>query len=405
MSTLHISCSNHAKKVDVFIEEHAIKKKEKDGWLHFELTEEDSKKFKRQTDEVDSYSLALRNVPITFFVALVSHYDAYLSNLIKTIFYLKPEILNTCQRQLTFSELIEFSSIDAARDYVIEKEVESILRNSHAEQFDWMEKRFNISLRKDLPIWPFFVELTERRNLFVHCDGIVSAQYLSVCEKHGVKLNDEIEVGHMLHVDPKYFTDAYKCLFEIGVKLGHVLWRKLCPDEIEGADKHLNEICFALLSEEIYDLAKTLLRFATNTLKKHASDVDRRVFIINYAIALKHLKDDGYKKLLEKEDWSACTPVFQMAVAVLNDRFTDAAGLMKVIGRSGKPTEEEYKTWPLFKEFRLTNEFKKTFRQVFKKTYMVEETTEKPTKKCDLTTEEKVMDLGKLKEERERKER
>src|SRR2546423_10410038 len=60
---------------------------------------------------------------------------------------------------------------------------------------------FRTLLRKDLPIWPVFVEVTERRNLFAHCSGKVSAQYLTVCDNHGVKfdgkppcLNDALDV-------------------------------------------------------------------------------------------------------------------------------------------------------------------------------------------------------------------
>jgi len=290
-------------------------------------------------------------------------------------------MLNACQRQFTFCELASFSSLDAARDHIIEKEIESILRSSHSDQFDWMENRFGIPLRKDLSIWPRFVELTERRNLFVHCDGIVSSQYLSICGKHGAMPSEDINLGDVLDVDAKYFIEAFHCLFELGVKLGHVLWRKLCPEELESADSHLNNICFTLLTEEKYRLAKIMLHFSTTTLKKHHSEIDRRVFIINYAIALKHLKDNSYKELLKKEDWSVCRQDFQLAIAVLHDKYEEAATLMKAIGRAGRPAEHEYKTWPLFKEFRRTEEFRKAYRQIFKKKYMVEETAQSPKKR------------------------
>jgi hypothetical protein len=55
-------------------------------------------------------------VPRSFFVNLVSQYDAFLGSLIRALLLAKPEVLNASDRALTFSELLAFGSIDAARD-------------------------------------------------------------------------------------------------------------------------------------------------------------------------------------------------------------------------------------------------------------------------------------------------
>ena len=49
-------------------------------------------------------------------------------------------------------------------------------------------------------------------------------------------LDDDIEVGKRIEVTPDYFEKAYYCIFEIGVKLAHVLWRKHQPEDLENAD-------------------------------------------------------------------------------------------------------------------------------------------------------------------------
>jgi len=119
-------------------------------------------------------------------IALVSQFDVYLGQLIRGIFFHKPEILNGSAKTFSYAQLVRFDSLDAAREHVIEKEVETILRESHADQFSWLEKSLGISLRNPLPIWPNFIEVTQRRNLFVHTDGVVSSQYLAVCDEHQV---------------------------------------------------------------------------------------------------------------------------------------------------------------------------------------------------------------------------
>ena len=136
--------------------------------------------------DVERTSAASTLLPRSFLVSLVSHYDSFLGLLIETLFLSKPEIVNNSDKILSFSELMGFGSVEAARDHVIEKEIESVLRKSHAEQFDWLETNFKIKLREGLPVWPEFIEVTERRNLFVHTGGQVSAQYLKICRIHGV---------------------------------------------------------------------------------------------------------------------------------------------------------------------------------------------------------------------------
>jgi len=74
----------------------------------------------------------------------------------------------------------------------------------------------------------------------------------------------------VLEVSPTYFRQAYEALFEVGVKLAQVFWRKLKPAELKDADEHLITVSYHLLVEQKYDLAKALLDFATEVLKKHS---------------------------------------------------------------------------------------------------------------------------------------
>jgi hypothetical protein len=124
--------------------------------------------------ELDKLHAAQRILPRTFLLALVSRYDALVGNLVRALFKQKPEALRSSERTFTFAELSQFQSMESAREFIVEKEVETLLRKSHSEQFDWLEKRFDIKLREGLAAWPAFVEITERRNLFAHADGVVS---------------------------------------------------------------------------------------------------------------------------------------------------------------------------------------------------------------------------------------
>lgn len=377
MSAIMESFKKSNDAIDTFIKKKGVRRVKEDGSEAFMLKPIDLNQFERKIKSVGSASLAVTNIPQIFLCSLVHKYDAYLGKLLRVAFAVKPEILSVSEKTLTYTDLANFTSLDAARESLIEREVESIIRDSHTNHFDWMEKRFKLPLRKDLKIWPQFVEITERRNLFVHCDGIVSSQYISVCSKHGGNLDDSIKTGYQLTVDTDYFSKAFDCMFEIGIKLGHVLWRKLQPDDIEAADTALQITGYELLVEERYELAKMILRFATDTLKNVASDQIRRMNIINLCIAHKFSGDEhNCSAVLNSEDWTACSPEFHLAVAVLKNNFSDAITIMESIGKDGAVSREHYSTWPLFKTFRESKDFLTSYRKLFGEEFVLPEDTD-----------------------------
>ena len=367
-----------SKDVDKYIKENNLEeennddKKEKNNSIKLLIPSDKFKEFIDLDKKVETTLLAYNLLPINFIVSFVSQYDAFLGNLIKTIFYHKPELLNNSDKNLSFSEIISYDSIEDIKDYIIEKEVESVIRENHLKQFKWLESKLKIPLRKDLPSFKHFIEITERRNLFVHNNGVVSRQYIENCTKNEVPNIDKVKVGDKLSVNPGYFVKCYSILFEIGVKLGQVIWRKLLPDELEEADNHLNNICFDLLIKGHYHLASNLLSFATETLKKHYDQEIINIFIINKSLSY-YLsgKKEKAKSVLSKQDWSATNDKFKLAIAVLNEDFNEAIDLMKSIGSSNKHINKDaYREWPLFKEFRKRDDFKKAYKEIFNEEFI-----------------------------------
>lgn len=370
---LQVLASKSKEDFEKFISESEIETVASDGksTKYFVPFDHDAK-FRKHRRESRSSSNAIFQAPRALFVAMVSRYDAFIGHLLRAIFLKQPGLIASSQRSLTFTELVAIESLDDARRMIIDAEIDSFLRDSHSSQFDWLENRFGLPLRKGLECWPTFVELTQRRNLFVHCDGVVTHQYVSECTKHGVSLED-IEPGKRLHIGPEYFQTAYECLFEISVKLAHVLWRKIAPDELQDADRALNETCFELLQEDRFDLALPLLEFATVTLKKHSSSLNRRIFVVNRAIASKFGKPKNHVELLDAEDWSDCGKQFALAVAVLKDDFSTAASIMKEFGSDSKDVGKfEYGTWPLFREFRTSDVFQSTYKEIFGEEFSIQ---------------------------------
>jgi hypothetical protein len=66
-------------------------------------------------------------------------------------------------------------------------------------------------------------------------------------------------------------------------------------------------------------------------------------------------------------------PDFKIAKAVLLDDYEEAARLMEIIGKEGELiTENSYLTWPLFRNFRSSDEFLKAYEKIYGYSFAVE---------------------------------
>lgn len=335
------------------------------------------KEYNKKVRQYDQFALSERLMPMSVLVSLISQYDAFLGRLMRTIYLRKPELLNASDRKISFEELEQFSSIDAAREYMLEKEIESLLRSSHSEQFRWMEKKFELHLTKDLTVWPAFIEITERRNLFVHTDGVVSSQYISVCRNNNVTLPDQCKEGESLWVSPNYFETAHAAVFEIGIKLSHVLWRKLFPTEKEKVDSSLNEVAYALIDHGSYSLAITLLDFAHEAFKGMDESHKLRL-TVNRAQAQKWAgNQEACNRIMKAVQWNTKSDDFRLANAVLSDDWKEARRIMERIGKSEIVSQDQYRDWPLFQEFRKTEVFQEGYLSIFGQEFRATSVTKK----------------------------
>ncbi|HEC96571.1 MAG TPA: hypothetical protein ENI58_00165, partial [Nitrospirae bacterium] len=124
-----------------FINEQALDKTENGDQTTYTLKVEDMAKNNRLKSQLDNSHTATKLIPRHFITSLVSQYDSFFGRVIRFIFAVKPQILNASEKTIPYTDLIQFSSIDAAREFIIEKEVETIIRKSHVEQFSWLKEK------------------------------------------------------------------------------------------------------------------------------------------------------------------------------------------------------------------------------------------------------------------------
>jgi len=306
------------------------------------------------------------------FVQVFCEYDAFVGRLLTSIYVSKPDLMNAISRQISLADLLQFNDIKSACHGLLEKEIETIRRDSYIEQFAALESKFSIKTLRKFPEWTEFVELSQRRNILVHNDGIVSEQYLSVCRKEGVILPKDTVAGSKIGVGSKELARLIGVMSKVGYMLGHTLWRKLFPSQLEKMHESLHMTIYDYLADARWRTATHLGEFAlTESMTNGMRDSVRRMIVINSAIARKFSGDSvGAEAILDGADWSAAMPEFRLAVAVLKDKFEHAGEILRRIGKRGDLLDQwGYHEWPLFTKFRDREDFYAIYEEIYGEPY------------------------------------
>lgn len=313
----------------------------------------------------ESSKLLLRS----YVVSMVSQFDAYIGDLLRAIYDINPDKLKQSDHKFTYAELQTIGTIEAAKEQIIDTKIENCLRDSHQDQFNEIASSIGVKTLKEFKNWSAFVEITQRRNLFVHSNGIISNQYLNVCKNEGVELGD-LKKGDQLEVDRGYFNKAFEVFYEVAVKLSQMTLRvllykkdKTCLEEV---DKCMITNIFDLIVDERYDVAIELSNFALDKQFQH-NNKDRMYLVLNRAQAYKWKGDEKKcQDLLAEEDFSACSSELKCPKYALEDNLDKVCEMMRSCGNNNEILKQlQYRTWPIFKGVRDKEQFKETFKSIF----------------------------------------
>lgn len=319
--------------------------------------------------EIDSISRSRQPEAIerNLFVGMFSEFDQFTGNIIRALYYRRPDLFSNISKTISLPEMLKHETIDSIKNFMLENEIESFRREGYIEQFSILKNRFDIALT-DFPDWPLFIEAGQRRNLMVHCGGIVSPQYIQVCRSVGFQFEQQPTPGEQLELGAKYFASVAHIMTKVAFMLTHSLWRKVLLAEAKEANGQLNNQVYRLLCSKRWELAEQLGEFSlTRPMLIGANDIQHRIRICNTSIARKNLgKTDSMDRLIRSVDWSASFRDFRLAVSILKDDLTQAASLMREIGKRGELIHEiSYHQWPLFAKFRESKEFLEAYESIY----------------------------------------
>lgn len=304
----------------------------------------------------------------SLFTQIFCEFDSFIGALLKVIYTNQADLLKGIAREITFADLLTYENLNAIKLDMLDKEIDSFRRDSYIEQFTTLENKFKFKTLRDFEEWGEFVELSQRRNLLVHNGGRISEQYVLICDREGYKFDARPVLGEMLKITPLYFSRAIIVMSKVAFMLTHTLWRKVFPNEFSEAHQSANDTLYELLKDKRWKTGAEIAKFCLNDqMCKNISDIDLRVRTVNAAIAAKFSGSASLaKSYLDSIDWSASYRDFKLAISILNDEYSNAAEIMKSIGKNGELINElSYHEWPLFHKFRETPEFLDAYQDIY----------------------------------------
>ena len=291
-------------------------------------------------------------------ITLFSYFEALISDLIQLYYALYPAKLSEKQTlSLDTLRTIDPTEIGDIERYLAANE-------ANDAKLDYFTTCLNLPLNFLSPDRPLLTEISQRRNLIVHNQGIVNRQYLS---KVAEDLIEEYEAkeGKTLPVTGRYVDAAIDTVYTVGVSLIQLCWRKWAEDSQKLADA---EIVHWLLYDNLLAGRFELVARVAERLKnvEYVKEKWAKMAIINHAIALGRLnRTDEMERVLSQRDWSASSLDYKLALHALRNEEDALYELLPKAVDSGEVTKEDLEKWPVFAPQRATERFSKALEEQF----------------------------------------
>lgn len=339
------------------------------------LKTSDLKSYNQLVSKIGAFSFLSDNILETQFVECITRFDVFLLNFMRKCFYAYPDRFGKQERSIQLSDLKELKSIDELKYKIIDDELEKIFRDSHKEQLNYINKTFRIDFMKAAPsLYSRFIEITERRNLYIHCNGQVSAQYIRVCKQENAKLAS-IQVKDKLPISLDYFIDSNGVVLSFAIIIAFSMWLKLNKKDENDACDSIISICNRLLKQERPQIVIDILTYViakSKELQIQHKFVNK--FYMYLLRAYTKIEDKAsFEKILDETDFSDVNLSIQLALFVVQGKYEEAFGVLEEINANERilPKSQLAKS-EIFSDLIMQDEFANVYRRIYNEDFHIE---------------------------------
>ncbi len=327
-----------------------------DDWKIIFTSGEDGERLDNAATNMEILNRQIELMYKSILINLVSTAECFVGDVLKKYFsQYKGEIvgklINEQDKIYTIHELEEFESIEEAKEYIIDKKIENLIRGSFEDWVKFLKDKLSLSMGYMSSDNDKMVEIFQRRNLFIHNKGIINRIYISKVKKSN-RYSDNI--GEQIILDRNYLTEAIFLIHKNLILMAFELWKKREKND-KGRSWFLQKLSEKYMMQEKWNLLESVATF----LQKDTVAPDKilKAAQINLWLAEKRLgKLD--KKVVEEVDFSAITIDYRICQKALLDDYEMAVNLIEKALDTEQITVEKIYDWPVLSELRETELFK-----------------------------------------------
>lgn len=293
--------------------------------------------------------------------ALIAEFDFLMLRLLTNICKDFPSVLVADSETITAGTLRAGKTFDVWEQEQLEKKISSKLRESHSDIVQWILT--DIAEVKDIssvtksPFYRDFIEVCQRRHLFIHNGGIVNEDYRSKCIAAGINPDKIAKVGTHLSIDPNYLRSAAARVYLVGAFVLHLAFQNRYKENKKFSFRALLSASHDFLLSDLTKMAERVIDFAEFRSKEFDTET-RLKFGINRALTKLfdpklsvEDQNEQASKVLRKYDWSVVDPILKLALACTKRDFSDIINLAIAANKAGLRYQDA-KCFCVFREAR-----------------------------------------------------
>lgn len=295
----------------------------------------------------------------TSLITISNTFESLVSNLI-SLLVIKDKTVKIQDKTLTFRQIEELGGLEEAKDYLIEKTVEDIMRGSQIHWLEYIGKNTSNEFFNELvgEEEKQFIDFFLKRNLIIHNNSKINKKYLTACKKEYSEEQKKNLIGRRIVVNEKYLLENLMLIYIMGIKSSYYVMKKNFSKYSENIFEFFQKIGYENLEIEEYKVAYEVY----NLLWKDRNNLtasDKMLLCINYMQSLKWTgKTKELEKLLKEEDFTLADSQHRMCIRILEDNFEAAVREFEsALNNHIEGFESEidminhFVSWPIFKEF------------------------------------------------------
>lgn len=284
-------------------------------------------------------------------IAAESSFEVLFGQLVHVIYAKYPSALSASDYSFTLEELTKYPSIEDAREHLIRRRIDNLLRESLTGWNKWLKRTINVSLEQVLPNWPATCEIFIRRNMLVHTEGRITERYLSELRQAGESA-EGLNIGESLIPDINYLRVSLQRLIALEVMLLFRVISHIEKTRLDAAAGSVSEKLEFCVKHRMWEAAHLISDAFGDTQCMREIQLNIKV---NGWLARKFIDGiDNVRGEVTSWDVSGLNEKYSIIKDLLLDQLTPEE-LADVVA-SGIFTNFEVSTHPLFEKFRKESE-------------------------------------------------